>query len=611
MLQRIFEHGLIAHTQCLEPGFETLLEPLEAVRLALTPCDARVTRAGRWGAPQQIHGQGRDQGARQEIRRQHREHDRFGKRREKVMSDAGKQQHRYEHDAYGQGRDQRRNRDFARSIEYRLQQGLTLFDMVGDVFDRDGGVVDQNTHCQREAAQRHDVDSLAEQGEHDQRGDHRQRDRDGDNQRGSPTAQEHQDHRGRQARCDQAFADHTLHGGFDEHRLVGDRFDVKRARHLCTDVRQHLLDLGDHVERRDVAALFDFEQGRPLSVMAHDVGLRRIPVAHVGYVVYVSHGPVGVGPDRQVVEFGHRFGAAVHVHVVFERADFGRTAGQYQVLGIHRIDHISWRQPMSLQRLRVDIDHDLAHLAAIGDRHRRALHGCQLGADEVIAQVVKRLFGQGLARQGKFHDRHCGRVVGQHQRWQRARRQHAQQALCAARRLGQCARDIGAGMEKDLHDGHAVERLRLDVFDVAHVRGQGPLIGGNDPMRNVFRRHAVIGPDDTEHGNVDVGKNIDGCAQYHQRPDDQQQQGQHDKGIRAAQSDFYDPHGAGSLFIGLDKKATGLQRVHRAVRGQSSERDRAPRCQEDYEFVIITVVRCRYHLSNRSRGKKGGSRCVS
>ncbi len=56
---------------------------------------------------------------------------------------------------------------------------------------------------------------------------------------------------------------HTLHRGFDEHRLVGDRFDIKRTRHLCTDVRQHLLDLGDHVERRDVAALFDFEQGPP------------------------------------------------------------------------------------------------------------------------------------------------------------------------------------------------------------------------------------------------------------------------------------------------------------------------------------------------------------
>ena len=43
-------------------------------------------------------------------------------------------------------------------------QVVALFEMALDVFDRDGGVVDQDADGQREAAERHDVDGLADAG---------------------------------------------------------------------------------------------------------------------------------------------------------------------------------------------------------------------------------------------------------------------------------------------------------------------------------------------------------------------------------------------------------------------------------------------------------------
>jgi hypothetical protein len=47
--------------------------------------------------------------------------------------------------------------------------GLALAHVAVDVFDFDGGVVHQDAHRQRQAAERHDVDGLAQQAEHDQR----------------------------------------------------------------------------------------------------------------------------------------------------------------------------------------------------------------------------------------------------------------------------------------------------------------------------------------------------------------------------------------------------------------------------------------------------------
>ena len=61
----------------------------------------------------------------------------------------------------------------------------------------------------------------------------------------------------------------------------------------------------DDVERRGAAGLEHAHQHAAVAVAAHDVGLRRVAVAHVRHVAHVDDAAVA-GRDRQVVELGDR-----------------------------------------------------------------------------------------------------------------------------------------------------------------------------------------------------------------------------------------------------------------------------------------------------------------
>ena len=125
--------------------------------------------------------------------------------------------------------------DFVRAARDRRQDVLAvLLHMAIDVFDRDRRVVDEDADRQRQTAERHHVDRLAEQRKRGQRAENRERYRDRDDQRRAPTAEKHQDHEAGQRRRDQAFADDGGDRGFDEARLVADVFerDARRQRRL-------------------------------------------------------------------------------------------------------------------------------------------------------------------------------------------------------------------------------------------------------------------------------------------------------------------------------------------------------------------------------------------
>ena len=69
--------------------------------------------------------------------------------------------------------------------------------------------------------------------------------------------------------------------------------------------------------------------------------------------------------DRKVVEVVQFLRTAIELDVVFERADLFRARRQDQVLREDRIGHILRRQPAGAQRLRIQVDDDLAVLAAV------------------------------------------------------------------------------------------------------------------------------------------------------------------------------------------------------------------------------------------------------
>ena len=113
-------------------------------------------------AAHQQHHQRRHQRPRQEVGRDHREHHRLGQRHEQEARHAREEEHRHEHDADAQRRDEGRHADLAGADEDRLVQLGAQVQVALDVLDRHDRLVDQDADRQREAAQRHQVERLAE-----------------------------------------------------------------------------------------------------------------------------------------------------------------------------------------------------------------------------------------------------------------------------------------------------------------------------------------------------------------------------------------------------------------------------------------------------------------
>ena len=562
------KHARVTMAQRLEPRLEASLETHDPSG------EAAARRPRLLSFPfffQQIHRQRGNQRAREKVRGAHREHDRLGHRHEQIARHAGEQEHRHEHDADGQCRDEGRHGNLACPGENRIVQRGPSLQMVRDVFDGDGGVVHENAHREREPAERHDVDRLTERRQRNQRREHRERNGDGDDERGAPASQKQQDHGGGQARGDERFAHHAGNGRFHEDRLVGQRGDFQRAGQAGGDLRQQIPDLLNDRERRGAAGLLHGEECAALAVCAHDVGLRGITVDHMGDVAHVHHTAL-LGLDRQVVERRHTRRAAVHRDVVFARTDLGGAARQDQVLRVDGVDDVDRCEPLRLQGFRVELHHDLADLPAVGQRHGRALHGGELRADEAVAEVVKRLLRQRLARQSELEHGHRRRAVRDDVRRQRAGRHDAQDRRGIGRRFGDRAIDVCARVEKHLHDGHAVERLGLDVIDVVDVRRQGALVVRRDPVRHVFGREAVIRPDDADDGNIDVRKDVRRRAQDRERPEDKDQHGEHDERVGAPEGQIDDPHD-GVREEAMTRKRHGLLRTDCPTCSEGFRRD--------------------------------------
>ncbi len=219
--------------------------------------------------------------------------------------------------------------------------------------------------------------------------------------------------------------------------------------------------------------------------------------------------------------------AVVHRQLVVLAADLDVAGRQDDVLALQGVADLGRREPPRRERVRVQIGHDDARLAAVGLRYLGAMHHREVGADDVLAQVVELGVGQRLARKAQLNDRHVGGAVADHQRRRDVGRHVLEHHQRAAGQLGDGAADVRALMQVDLFHAYADIARCLDARDVIDQRCHLPLVQRQDAVLDVLRTHAVVGPDDADHWNVDLGKDIDrharGCPDPEQT--DQNQHG--------------------------------------------------------------------------------------
>ena len=433
---------------------------------------------------EQMIGHRRHQRARQDEGADHREHDRFRHRHEQEARDAVEEEHRHEDDADAQQRHEGGRHDLARAVHDRRLDLFAVLEMP----------VDGRT----------------------------------------PGAEEQQDHQAGQRRRDDALARDRRDRAAHEQGLIAEQGDLESRRQRVLQIDQPLLDAGDDRQRRGRSVLEHLQQHRTIAVDMDDVGLRRIAVAHLRDVAHVDHRPVD-RLDRQVAEFVELRGRVVELHRIFVGADLLGAGRRDQVLGGERVGDVLSRQASGLQGGGIEVDLDLAQLAAerVGDR--RARHGDERGAHLVDADVGQPLFGEAFARQRHQHDRHGRGVVIEDQRRRRAGRHRFDQGLRDRGDLGVGGADVDVGLKEDLDDAEAVVGIGLDMLDVVDGGRQRALERRRDAPRHLIGRQAGILPDDADHRNADVGEDVGRRPQRRQRADDQDQQRQHDERIGARQ----------------------------------------------------------------------------
>ncbi len=157
-LERPRQPAAVEHAQPLESALERREEaPRERRRRRVA--SVRVVLGL---LPQQVVHHRRHERAREEVRGEHREDDRHRERDEERLRGAGDEDDRDEDDADAERRDERRRRDLGGAVEDGPHDGLALRHVAVDVLDLHRRVVDQDADGERHAAERHDVQRLAE-----------------------------------------------------------------------------------------------------------------------------------------------------------------------------------------------------------------------------------------------------------------------------------------------------------------------------------------------------------------------------------------------------------------------------------------------------------------
>src|SRR5262250_1344216 len=202
----------------------------------------------------------------------------------------------------------------------------------------------------------------------------------------------------------------------------------------------------------------------------------------------------------------------------------------------------SFGASLGLEHPRVEINHDLPLLAAVGIGNGHAGNGDELGPQEVHAEVEELLLGEPLPGQRELEDGHARGAVVDDEGRGRARRVLAEHGLRDGGDLRVRGVEPRPRLQVDLDDGLAVDGGGLDALDVVHRGREHALVGRGDAPLQLFRVEAAVLPGHRDDRDVDGREDVGGSAGDDHRADDEDQERQDDEGVRAVQGDPDDPH---------------------------------------------------------------------
>ena len=112
-----------------------------------------------------------------------------------------------------------------------------------------------------------------------------------------------------------------------------------------------------------------------------------------------------------------------------------------------------------------------------------------------------------LARQHEVADRHAARIETHHEWGDRAGRHERAGTIDVAHRLGHRLGHVRSRMEKQLHQGKALNVLRLDVMDARDVEEVVLVVIREIPF-HLRRVHAAVRLANVDHRQIQAGEDV-------------------------------------------------------------------------------------------------------
>jgi hypothetical protein len=246
---------------------------------------------------------------------------------------------------------------------------------------------------------------------------------------------------------------------------------------------------------------------RGRAIAAHDIGLHLEAVGDRGDIPQVRGDAIFL-LDGQTVELIDGAWRAVDADIVFLGSDLDRSPRRHHILDGQGIENIAGRKMARLHCGLIEIDRDLALLAAIGGRHNRTRNGNELWMDEVLGVVIQRLLAEPFAGDAQPHDRHAGGAIADNFWWEDAGRQLAKLILRCRRRFCRGPSDVGARLQVDPDHDESVVGSGLDMIHVIDEVAEILLERSRQPAFELLGIESCILPGQRDDRDIDSRKHI-------------------------------------------------------------------------------------------------------
>ncbi len=417
------------------------------------------------------------------------------------------------------------------ALPYRRGDVRRVLELGVDVLNLDGRLVHQDANRERQTTQRHDVDGLPCQ----PKGDHRPQQGEGNVENNhddaAPVAQEQQHHQAGEDCTQETLGQHTSHGSGDMRRLVELKAHVDVFGQHGLHARQVFLDLVHDGKCRGVGPLGHQDVDRPPAV---DQGVSRGNVRAVLDDADVAQVNVRPRPDGDIAQLARVFDHCVHRddrHLVLDAGVAGR---RDRVARGEGGDDGIGRQVVSAQPLGIHADDNRPLVAPEGRRRRDAGQAGEHRPHAEQGLILNLADGFRVAGQHQIADRHAAGIEAHDERRHRAGRHERARAINVADHLRHRLGHVHIGVEIQLHQGGALDVLRLDVVDAGDVEKM-VLVVVRDQAFHLRGIEPAIGLGHVDDRQIETGENVDlHPRQGEHAPQNEREHAYHD-GVRMPQ----------------------------------------------------------------------------